>query len=86
MQTTITLEIDQALLQKAEAWAASHQISLSEAIANLLQQLPEPNASTPSQPPQPSLASAFAELRQVAQEENYVLDIPARSDRANPFA
>lgn len=85
MQTTITIKLDQALLQKAEAWAARHQLSLSEAIAHLLQQLPELDPFFQQQP-QTSLASAFTELRQICQEENYSLEIPVRVDRANPFA
>jgi PHD/YefM family antitoxin component YafN of YafNO toxin-antitoxin module len=32
------------------------------------------------------LSQAFAELRQICEEENYVLEIPARGDRPNPFA
>jgi hypothetical protein len=32
-----------------------------------------------------SLADAFAELRQIAAEENYVLEVPPRQDRANAF-
>lgn len=35
---------------------------------------------------QPSLADAFAELRQFCADENYTFEIPARSDRPNPFA
>jgi antitoxin component of RelBE/YafQ-DinJ toxin-antitoxin module len=81
MQITITLEIDRALLQKAQAWADQQQITLSEAIANLLQKLPDPEP----QIPQPSLATAFAELQKICQAENYVLETPARSDRPNPF-
>ncbi len=84
MRTTVTLELDQALLQKAEAWAERHQITLSEAITNLLRELTDVE-----RPPQkysiPSLNVAFAELRQICQEENYSLEIPARSDRDNPF-
>lgn len=34
----------------------------------------------------PPLASAFTELRQLCIEENYQLETPPRSDRANPFA
>ncbi len=41
MLTTVTIEIDPSLLQKAEAWAKNHQLSLSAAISHLLQQLPE---------------------------------------------
>ena len=32
------------------------------------------------------ISQAFAELRQICEEENYVLEIPARGDRPNPFA
>lgn len=41
MLTTVTIEIDPSLLRKAEAWAKNHQLSLSAAISQLLQQLPE---------------------------------------------
>lgn len=33
-----------------------------------------------------SLANAFAELRELCAEENYILETPPRSDRANPLA
>ncbi|MGH8656958.1 MAG: type II toxin-antitoxin system prevent-host-death family antitoxin [Gammaproteobacteria bacterium] len=33
-----------------------------------------------------TLADAFAELRQIAAEEAYTLEIPLRSDRRNAFA
>jgi Antitoxin Phd_YefM, type II toxin-antitoxin system len=32
-----------------------------------------------------SLADAFSELRQIAVEEDYTLEVPARKDRSNPF-
>jgi hypothetical protein len=86
MQTTITIELDQELLQKAEAWATRHQLSLSEAIANLLQQQPELDPFLQQEYPHPSLASVFEDLRQICQEENYRLEIPVRGDRAYPFA
>ncbi|MDZ8055337.1 MAG: DUF6364 family protein [Aulosira sp. ZfuVER01] len=41
MTTKITLEIDEALLQKAERWAKQQQLSLSDVISNFLRQLPE---------------------------------------------
>ncbi len=34
---------------------------------------------------QPSLASAFEELRQICREENYELELPPRQDRPNAF-
>lgn len=43
MTTKITLDIDEALLQKAEHWAQQQQLSLSDVISNFLRQLPEPN-------------------------------------------
>jgi hypothetical protein len=33
-----------------------------------------------------SLADAFGELRQIAEEEGYELELPSRVDRENPFA
>ena len=33
-----------------------------------------------------SLANAFAELRELCLEENYLLETPPRRDRPNPFA
>lgn len=32
------------------------------------------------------LSQAFAELRQICEEEDYTLEIPDRRDRPNPFA
>jgi prevent-host-death family protein len=34
----------------------------------------------------PSLAQAFAEVRQLCADENYTFEILPRSDRPNPFA
>ncbi|MEH2010167.1 hypothetical protein [Nostoc sp.] len=33
-----------------------------------------------------SLADVFKELRQIAAEEDYILEVPSRQDRPNPFA
>ncbi|MDZ8261753.1 type II toxin-antitoxin system prevent-host-death family antitoxin [Nostoc sp. ChiQUE01b] len=33
-----------------------------------------------------SLADAFKELRQIAAEEDYILEVPSRQDRPSPFA
>lgn len=33
-----------------------------------------------------SLEDAFAELRQIGEEEDYTLEVPSRVDRENPFA
>ncbi|MEC4819418.1 MAG: DUF6364 family protein [Scytonema sp. PMC 1069.18] len=43
MTTKIILDIDEALLQKAEHWAQQQQLSLSDMISNFLRQLPEPD-------------------------------------------
>jgi hypothetical protein len=32
-----------------------------------------------------SLSETFTSLRQICEEENYILEIPSRSDRSNPF-
>lgn len=39
-----------------------------------------------AQQKQLSLANTFAELRQLCAEEDYTLETPSRSDRANSFA
>jgi len=33
----------------------------------------------------PSVAEAFEDIRQVAQEENFTLEVPTRENRTNPF-
>ncbi|MEH2042619.1 type II toxin-antitoxin system prevent-host-death family antitoxin [Nostoc sp.] len=33
-----------------------------------------------------SLGDVFKELRQIAAEEDYILEVPSRQDRPNPFA
>ncbi len=69
MQTTVTLNIDQELLQRAEAWANRHQISLSEAIANLLQQLPDPNPLPALEPWTQSLVGVIPDASLATQDE-----------------
>jgi hypothetical protein len=70
MRTTITLEIDLALLQKAQAWADQHQITLSEAISNLLQRLPNPDSSPSLSPWIQSLTGVISvESLETAQTE-----------------
>jgi metal-responsive CopG/Arc/MetJ family transcriptional regulator len=44
MTSKITLDIDEALLQKAERWAQQQKLSLSDVISNFLRQLPEPDS------------------------------------------
>ena len=41
MQTKLTLRLDDALIEKAKAWAKDRRISLSQAVAELFAQLPE---------------------------------------------
>lgn len=41
MQTKLTLRLDDALIEKAKAWAKDRRISLSQAVADLFAQLPE---------------------------------------------
>lgn len=42
MTSKITLDIDEALLQKAERWAQQQKLSLSDVVSNF-RQLPEPD-------------------------------------------
>lgn len=72
MQTTITLEIDQELLHKAEAWAKRHQVSLSEAIANLLQQLPDANQPLLLDPWTQSLVGIISAKSQATAPADYI--------------
>ncbi|ALF53473.1 hypothetical protein ACX27_12500 [Nostoc piscinale CENA21] len=48
MTSKITLDIDEALLQKAERWAQQQKLSLADVITNFLRQLPD-NDVTPQQ-------------------------------------
>jgi len=41
MQTKLTLRLDSRLIQKAKDWAATHDISVSEAVAQFFSQLPD---------------------------------------------
>lgn len=41
MQTKLTLRLDDALIEKAKAWAESRRLSLSQAVADIFAQLPE---------------------------------------------
>jgi len=40
MQTKLTLRLDDALIEKAKAWAQDRRISLSQAVAEIFAQLP----------------------------------------------
>ncbi|GAB4217552.1 MAG: DUF6364 family protein [Synechococcales cyanobacterium] len=41
MQTKLTLRLDSRLIQKAKDWAATQDISVSEAVAQFFSQLPD---------------------------------------------
>ncbi|PSB25175.1 DUF6364 family protein [Stenomitos frigidus] len=43
METELTLHLDDRLVKKADRWAKSHNLSLSDAVAALLKQLPDPD-------------------------------------------
>ena len=43
MQTKLTLRLDDALIERAKAWARANNTSLSEAVAQFFSQLPQPN-------------------------------------------
>jgi hypothetical protein len=47
MQTKLTLRLDDALIEKAKAWAKERRISLSQAVAELFAQLPEKKTRKP---------------------------------------
>ena len=46
MQAKLTLRLDDALIARAKAWSERHGISLSQAVAALFSQLPEPGPAT----------------------------------------
>jgi len=41
MQTKLTLRLEEALIEKAKAWAKERHISLSQAVADFFAQLPK---------------------------------------------
>ena len=43
METELTLHLDDRLVKKAKRWAQSQNVSLSEAVAMFLKQLPDPD-------------------------------------------
>jgi hypothetical protein len=45
MQTRLTLRLDDAVIRRAKAWARTRGISLSEAVAAYLAQLPDETAA-----------------------------------------
>lgn len=69
--TTITLEIEPSLLRKAEAWAKRHQISLSDAISHILQQLPDPDRPLDLDPWTQSLVGIISPEQEATQNRDY---------------
>lgn len=61
MNKKITFDIDEALIKKAERWAKQQQLSLSEVIANLLRQLPEPDMIPQSEYPLAKFAGILSD-------------------------
>jgi predicted HicB family RNase H-like nuclease len=49
MQAKLTLRLDKQLIEKAKRWAASRQISVSQAVEQFFAQIPDPDA--PRHPP-----------------------------------
>ena len=70
--TTITLEIEPSLLRKAEVWAKRHQISLSDAISYLLQQLPDPDQPVDLDPWTQSLVGIISPEQEVIDQREYI--------------
>ena len=46
MHTKLTLRLDDGLIARAKAWSELHSISLSQAVAAMFSQLPDPQAAT----------------------------------------
>ncbi|KOP24517.1 hypothetical protein AMR41_20550 [Hapalosiphon sp. MRB220] len=61
MTTKITLDIDEALLQKAKLWAQQQQLSLSDVISNFLRQLPEPDVRLQDEHPLAKFAGILSD-------------------------
>jgi antitoxin component of RelBE/YafQ-DinJ toxin-antitoxin module len=79
MTSKITLEIDDALLQKAERWAQQQQLSLPDVITNFLRQLPETNVTPQDEHPLAKFAGILSdsearELQQVITAEFEQID------------
>lgn len=68
MQSQLIVDLDDALIKKAENWAQMRQISLSEAIALLLQQLPSSDQPLTLSPWTQSLVGLFNLEGETSQE------------------
>jgi hypothetical protein len=53
MQTKLTLHLDDALIEKAKAWAKARRISLSQVVAEIFAQLPDKEIRKTSSPLSP---------------------------------
>jgi phosphoglycolate phosphatase-like HAD superfamily hydrolase len=74
MTKKITLDLDEALLKKAELWAKQQHLSLSDVIANFLRQLPEPEILQQQEHPLAKFVGILShaeteELQQVIKDE-----------------
>lgn len=74
MTTKITLDLDDALIKKAEFWAQQQHLSLSDIIANFLRQLPEPEIISQEEHPLAKFVGILSdseaeELQQVIKDE-----------------
>lgn len=69
MQTEIVLSLNDELLQKAQRWAELQQLSVNEAIANFLEQLPDPNRPLVLSPWTQSLVGIGTQAKNVNSEE-----------------
>jgi len=77
MQSQLIVDLDDALIKKAENWAQMRQISLSEAIALLLQQLPssdQPLTLSPWTQSLVGLSNSEGETSQESQLQQQYID------------
>ncbi|MCC5641144.1 DUF6364 family protein [Nostoc sp. CHAB 5844] len=80
MTSKITLDIDEALLQKAERWAQQQQLSLSDVITNFLRELPETDLTSQDEHPLAKFAGILSdseakELQRVIAKEFEQIEI-----------
>ncbi|MBR8836315.1 MAG: hypothetical protein DSM106950_20410 [Stigonema ocellatum SAG 48.90 = DSM 106950] len=69
MQTKLTLCLDDCFVKKAKKWAKIHQISLCEAIATFLEQLPDPDQSMALSPWTQSLVGILKKEEDIPEDE-----------------
>ncbi|GJD21962.1 hypothetical protein RIVM261_069180 [Rivularia sp. IAM M-261] len=69
MQTEIVLSLNDELLQKAQRWAELQQLSVNEAIANFIEQLPDPNKPIVLSPWTQSLVGIGTQAKNINEDE-----------------